>query len=337
MSVWDGLDAPRAARVLGISPVAFRLRLSRARKALRAHAKALPQTSMALRGLDAAETRADIDVGADPRAQRILSRVLSAPLVSAAGASGAAAPAVRRRRRVARRVAAVGAVAAVVTVISVAAPRLVPGDEALAWSAVPQALPADDARQAEQACTAAVLNDPSPVEGVDQSRMRPVITEARGSLVLVYLSDRAASPSESTCYVRDGRVEAMGGSLATPQSPPAPPVPANSLLVGLGQVFSTSSGSIRGVTGRVGSDVVGVVFDTVAKGAVTATVRNGHVAAWWPDAPTTEELENARTAPEIRGATVTLRDGSTREVSVEELSGRTPEELSRPDTGGSAS
>jgi hypothetical protein len=128
----------------------------------------------------------------------------------------------------------------------------------------------------------------------------------------------------------------MSGSLATPQSPPAPPVPANSILVGLGEVASTSSGSIRGVRGRVGRDVVGVVFDTVAKGPVTATVRNGHVAAWWPDAPTTEEHENARTAPEIRGATVTLRDGSTREVSVEELSGRTTEELSRPATGGSA-
>ena len=45
LAVWDGLDAPQAARVLGISPVAYRLRLSRARKALRAHANALPQTS----------------------------------------------------------------------------------------------------------------------------------------------------------------------------------------------------------------------------------------------------------------------------------------------------
>ncbi len=36
LSVLDGLDAPSAARVLGITPVAFRLRLSRARRALRA-------------------------------------------------------------------------------------------------------------------------------------------------------------------------------------------------------------------------------------------------------------------------------------------------------------
>lgn len=35
LSVLDGLTAPEAAQVLGITPVAFRLRLSRARRALR--------------------------------------------------------------------------------------------------------------------------------------------------------------------------------------------------------------------------------------------------------------------------------------------------------------
>lgn len=37
LSVLDELTAPEAAAVLGISPVAFRLRLSRARRALRVH------------------------------------------------------------------------------------------------------------------------------------------------------------------------------------------------------------------------------------------------------------------------------------------------------------
>ena len=37
LAVWDGLTAAEAAAVLGISPVAYRLRLSRARKVLRAH------------------------------------------------------------------------------------------------------------------------------------------------------------------------------------------------------------------------------------------------------------------------------------------------------------
>ena len=37
LSALDGLTAPQAGQVLGISPVAYRLRLSRARRALRAH------------------------------------------------------------------------------------------------------------------------------------------------------------------------------------------------------------------------------------------------------------------------------------------------------------
>jgi len=35
LGLWDGLSAPEAAHVLGITPVAFRLRLSRARRAIR--------------------------------------------------------------------------------------------------------------------------------------------------------------------------------------------------------------------------------------------------------------------------------------------------------------
>ncbi|GAB3244317.1 RNA polymerase sigma factor [Kineosporia babensis] len=37
LSVWEGLSAGQAAAVLGISPVAFRIRLSRARRALQRH------------------------------------------------------------------------------------------------------------------------------------------------------------------------------------------------------------------------------------------------------------------------------------------------------------
>lgn len=45
LAVLDGLSAPQAAAVLGVSPVAFRLRLSRARRALRLHLDHLPQSS----------------------------------------------------------------------------------------------------------------------------------------------------------------------------------------------------------------------------------------------------------------------------------------------------
>lgn len=43
LAVFEQLNAPQAAAVLGISPVAFRLRLSRARHALRLHLDHLPK------------------------------------------------------------------------------------------------------------------------------------------------------------------------------------------------------------------------------------------------------------------------------------------------------
>ena len=45
MTVWDGLTTLEAATVLGISPVAYRLRLSRARSQLRAHLDVARTTS----------------------------------------------------------------------------------------------------------------------------------------------------------------------------------------------------------------------------------------------------------------------------------------------------
>lgn len=50
LAVFDELTAPQAAAVLGISPVAFRLRLSRARRALRLHLEHLPQRCGAATG-----------------------------------------------------------------------------------------------------------------------------------------------------------------------------------------------------------------------------------------------------------------------------------------------
>jgi RNA polymerase sigma-70 factor, ECF subfamily len=47
LAVLDGLAAPQAAAVLGISAVAFRLRLSRARRALRTHLVHHPQPTPA--------------------------------------------------------------------------------------------------------------------------------------------------------------------------------------------------------------------------------------------------------------------------------------------------
>jgi RNA polymerase sigma-70 factor (ECF subfamily) len=47
LTVWDGLTSSEAALVLGVSPVAYRLRLSRARRALRALTDHLPEPAVA--------------------------------------------------------------------------------------------------------------------------------------------------------------------------------------------------------------------------------------------------------------------------------------------------
>lgn len=51
LSVLEDLRAPQAAAVLGISPVAFRLRLSRARRALRLHLDHLPHPTATSAGI----------------------------------------------------------------------------------------------------------------------------------------------------------------------------------------------------------------------------------------------------------------------------------------------
>ncbi len=51
LAAFDELRAPQAAAVLGISPVAFRLRLSRARRALRIHLDHLPPSASTPAGI----------------------------------------------------------------------------------------------------------------------------------------------------------------------------------------------------------------------------------------------------------------------------------------------
>jgi hypothetical protein len=301
------------------------------------------QLDEVLAGLDPVETHRRLDPASDERAQAMLRRIVGTPAAGQLASSGGDRQG--SRRPVARRVVAVGSVAAALAVGSIVAPKFFGASTALAWSATPQTVTAEQAREAQEACDASIRDSQEHAAGLDlpagqrpvRTQLRPVITELRGSLVLVHETDSRPAPSEITCYVEDGHVVASGGSVATAASPPAAPVPADSLHGDLGAVYSTPSGSIRGVTGRVGGDVVAVVLDSVAQGPVTATVNDGHFGAWWPDAPTSEARENAATAPEITGATVTLRDGSTRRVTVEELSGRTTEELGAPDEGGSAS
>lgn len=58
LTVWEGLTTLEAAAVLGISPVAYRLRLSRARKVLRSHLGVAPTGGLTLQPRTAPRTSA---------------------------------------------------------------------------------------------------------------------------------------------------------------------------------------------------------------------------------------------------------------------------------------
>jgi len=259
--------------------------------------------------LDPALTAEDLDPRTDVRAQAILARALAAP------GQDAGAPSTRPRSR-RRRVTLVATVAAATAAI-VIAPTYLGGSGGTAWSAVPTTDKAA-AATAETACAAQVQSEqvPDSMGSVDLSRMAPVLSDVRGPLVLVYLTD---GRSEMSCYFEDGKA-GLTGSIATTDGPPARTVPADSVAGSGGSVTATDLGLTRAVTGRVGADVVSVVLDTVAKGPVTATVVGEYFAAWWPDESITDESEDrASPGDELKGVTVTLRDGSVHSVTVAEL------------------
>lgn len=267
------------------------------------------QLSRILHTLDPAATPEQFDPRTGTRAQSMLAQTLAAPMQDVGTASSHP-----RRRRARLALLATTAAAAAVIVI---APTYLGGSGATAWSAVPTA-DKDAAATAESACATQVRSEQVPRElgPVDLGRMAPVLSDVRGPLVLVYLTD---GQGELTCFFEDGNA-GFSGSIANTDAREARAVPADSIAGSGGSVTATDLGLIRAVTGRVGTDVVSVILDTVAKGPVTATVVGGHFAAWWPDESITDESEDqAGPGDELNGITVTLSDGTVRSLPVAEL------------------
>ncbi|WP_431930395.1 hypothetical protein [Nonomuraea jabiensis] len=283
-----------------------------------------------LRDLDPAVTPADLDASTDPKARALLARVVGTDPM------GAPAPATSSPRVLtARRLTMVsGGVAA-----GIAAALLLPGvfgggTAMAAWTATPHTVSGDRATVAQEKCLDHAQDAAMRTTGRELG-FRPVVTEGRGPWTLVYVNDDSSHLAEIRCLFRDGDLAAAGGTTPGPDARPLPPVPAGSARAALGSVVSSSEESVRIVTGRVGPGVVGLELSTEAKGSVTATVTGGYFAAWWPDAPTTEERENASPRGGVTGVTTILQDGSRRSVSLEELTGRTTAQLNTPATGGS--
>lgn len=109
---------------------------------------------------------------------------------------------------------------------------------------------------------------------------RTVLADARGSSTMILL-EAAKGQARASC---------LSGSSASETVMSVGPVGGQvaSLAAGRAQGISTGSqGAMSGhpftcTEGRVGADVTGVTIVLMDGTQVSATVANGHFAAWWP-------------------------------------------------------
>jgi hypothetical protein len=277
-----------------------------------------------LRTLDAAVTPEDLDVASDTQAQALLRRI-----TATAPTDIASLPVRRTARRPRRRLVAAAAVG--VGAVIAAPSMLGGGSAAYAWVPVATPVTGAAAEAAEQDCFGGFW---SFLPGQQGPALRVYVAEQRGSWTLVYASNRSGT-SERVCLLHHDKP--FGTIGADGDAHTAAEVPADAAHGSIGGVMSGKNSSMRSSTGIVGDDVERLVLHTRAQGPVTATINDGHYAAWWPDSPTTEAAENADTAPEFTHVTLTLKDGSTRDMRVDEFTGIDLQSLHTADTGGSTS
>ena len=213
LSVLDGLTAPEAAAVLDISPTAFRLRLSRARRTLRRHVDSATtdvagrpgfrqertmnkhaddtMTTAALRDLDPAATTALTDDEL-AHADATLTRILATPSQGHVPAEPD-----RPRRRRSRLLVPLGVAGAA----AVAIPGLLLGGGSAfaSWTPKPEPLSPAAAREAAGTCRALL-------EVSDQGE-RAVIAERRGGWTYLLL---AGPHAEAACLMPDELVRQSG-------------------------------------------------------------------------------------------------------------------------------
>jgi len=261
-------------------------------------------TGDVLRSLDPA-ARADQRLVSAPRAQDTLTRILASDTAGTLVAPPARAGRTEghSRRWVLAGAALVGAGALVVV------PGLLGGETASAmWSAIPKAVPPAEATLAGEDCRMRNIDDPTRqgpgrkvVENADI-----VIVEGRGAWTYVLLGGDGGY--EATCLLRDNGPgeEVTGGGYTG--SLGVEKVGSNTVVTHGTRAQSDDNSSYREITGRVGSDVASVILNTRQQGPVTASVRGGYFAAWWPGPPIVG-MEGPGPEPTV---TLILKDGTTR-------------------------
>lgn len=222
---------------------------------------------------------------------------------------------VRPKPRRMRRVALVGALAIVATLGILGAQLIGGGEPAYAtWTATPHTPSAPQELVATNACRGSLLDslqdtpesDPGGVTRRALRQSTAVLAEQRGDWTLVVLGDGL----DASCVTQD-----KGGPTANSWESSAY---RESLKLGPRDVFVTSGGTggsrnnlLSVLIGFPGADVTGISVHTTEHGEVTATVANGHVAAWWPG-PTGMSVSDPSLGTTV-DATVTYSDGTSEE------------------------
>lgn len=233
-------------------------------------------------------------------------------------------------RRGLRWLVPVAAAAAIGTAVWVAQPG--PDAAFATWTPAPSTVSPDVLTTAQTACLDALADPPGggPTGNFDADST--VLADQRGDFLLLSLASDDGSNAQ--CFFdanRPDRVQGTTGGIVDTDTPPlAPPAADEVEWMGAG-MSSGEQGTYAFTTGRVGSNVAEVRIRTEGR-TVTASLRDGHMAAWWPsEASTTPNVPMPPIAVDA-----TLLDGTVlTDVNAEDRPG--PREFGPVGGGGGVS
>lgn len=286
----------------------------------------------ALRGMDPA-TGARTDTWDDlpDRARGDLDAILATtcdpgPIAAPTATAALGGGRTRRTRR------ALLAVAAALLAGGLAVP-VVTAPAYAGWEQVPQAVDAAGTEAAASECRefwsrSGVGATSEPAGFPEASELRAVVSERRGPFTFTVLRGPQGQFADCLLQASGWRGLLSGGGAGAGSMTPIPPVaqpgpdaidtamlgavgPSRRTVFGIPMPRDSRARSYA--YGRVGAQVTGVVLHTRAQSDLVASVQNGLWAAWWPSAGDDPEVNGIR-------ATITLRDGNTREVSLDAAS-----------------
>lgn len=254
---------------------------------------------------------ADLDAAQTMRADQSLARILLADRLAPDTKNF-----VWQGSRRWRRVAILGALAVVTTVGLVGAQLLSAGTPAYAtWTATPHRPTAPQELAATTTCRDSLLasieetpeTDPTGVTRAGLLRASAVLAEQRGDWTLVVLGDNAGL--DASCVTQDDAGTPSQNSWAGFGYRDPLDLQPHDIFVSMGGTGGSTNNLMSVLIGFVGSEVSGITVHTKEHDEVTATVANGHVAAWWPG-PKWVSVSDPQLGTTV-DATVTYADGTS--------------------------